>query len=256
MSTGVTTSNLVVFLLVLLRVGAWVWITPPFGGKMLPPLVRVGLSIALALPLTAPAAKAMGEVPMTPGPLLWAAFENVLIGVALGLACLGLLSAVQSAGALIDVVGGFSLSSAYDPMAMQQGAVMSRIYQMTAGVLLLVSSGYMLLLQGFGNTFEILPADGSLDLTTTGRTLTTVLTTMFVSALQIAGPIVGVAFLADVALALMTRVAPALNAFSLAFPLKIGLTLMLLVIAVPMLPPAVVGLSEQAVDAMAGIAGR
>ncbi len=40
MSTGVTTSNLVVFLLVLLRVGAWVWITPPFGGKMLPPLVR------------------------------------------------------------------------------------------------------------------------------------------------------------------------------------------------------------------------
>ncbi len=256
MSTGITTSNLIVFLLVLLRVGAWVWITPPFGGKMLPPLVRVGLSIALSLPLTAPAAAAMTEVPTTAGPLLWAAFENVMIGVALGLACLGLLSAVQSAGALIDVTGGFSLSSAYDPMAMQQGAVMSRIYQLTAGVLLLVSSGYMLLLQGFGNTFEILPGDGSLDLTATSRTLATVLSTMFVAALQIAGPIVGVAFLADVALALMTRVAPALNAFSLAFPLKIGLTLMLLVIAVPMLPPAVVGLSEQAVDAMSAIAGH
>ena len=44
---------------------------------------------------------------------------------------------------------------------------------------------------------------------------------MFVAALQIAGPLLVVLFLADVGLGLLTRVAPALNAFALGFPLKI-----------------------------------
>ena len=48
---------------------------------------------------------------------------------------------------------------------------------------------------------------------------------MFVAALQIAGPLLVVLFLADVGLGLLTRVAPALNAFALGFPLKILLTL-------------------------------
>jgi flagellar biosynthetic protein FliR len=53
----------------------------------------------------------------------------------------------------------------------------------------------------------------------------------------------------------MTRVAPSLNAFSLGFPLKIGVTLLLVALAVPMLPPAVMGLSEDAVRAMSAITG-
>ena len=50
---------------------------------------------------------------------------------------------------------------------------------------------------------------------------------MFLAAVQIAGPLIVVLFLADVGLGLLTRVAPALNAFSLGFPLKILLTLTL-----------------------------
>ncbi len=256
MATSFTPDQLVAFLLVLLRVGGWVWIAPPFGGKMLPPMVRIGLSVALAIPMTPSAAAAAGTIPTGVGALVWAGIENVLIGVALGYVCLALLAAIQSAGALIDVVGGFSLAQGFDPMNMQQSSVISRIYQLVAGVLLLVTGAYMLLLQGFANSFEALPIDGTLDLTSTSRTVITVLTTMFVSALQIAAPIVGVAFLADVALGLMTRVAPSINAFALGFPIKIGLTLMLLALAVPMLPPAVVGLSKDAVDAMAAITGR
>ena len=169
--------------------------------------------------------------------------------------CLTLLSAVQSAGSLIDVVGGFSMAQGFDPLLMQQNAVMSRVYGLIAGVLLLVTGGYIVLLQGFAATFEALPITGTLDLTTGSATLASVLSTMVVAALQIAAPIVGVAFLADVALGLMSRVAPALNAFALGFPIKIGLTLLLLALTVPMLPPAVLGLSEQAVQAMSAITG-
>ena len=255
MSTPFTTEQLITFLLVSIRVGTWIWIAPPFGGRMVPARVRVLLSVALAIPMTSPALAAVGTVPTTPGPLVWAALEQVIIGGALGLACLSLLAAMQAAGSLIDLFGGFSIAQAYDPMLQQQSSVMGRVYQLTAAVLMLVTGAHLVVMQGFAATFEVLPVDGSLDLAATAQTLTTALSTMFVSALQIAGPLIGIAFLADIALGLLTRVAPALNAFSLGFPIKIGLTLVLIALAVPMLPPAVLGLSDKAVQSMASLTG-
>ena len=67
---------------------------------------------------------------------------------------------------------------------------------------------------------------------------------MFLAAVQIAGPLLVVLFLADVGLGLLTRVAPALNAFVLGFPLKILLTLLL----VPFVMLALPGLVERLAD--------
>jgi flagellar biosynthetic protein FliR len=255
MTTAFTVEQIIGFLLVSIRIGTWLWLTPPFGGRMVPAMVKVAVSMALALPLTPPAVEAAGSIPTTAGPIIWAAIQQVIIGGALGLACLSLLSALQSAGSLIDLFGGFSVAQAYDPMLMQQSTVMARVYQLLAAVLMLTTGAYLVLMQGFAATFDVLPVDGSLDLAATATTLTEALSSLFLAALQIAGPLIGIAFLADVALGLMTRVAPALNAFSLGFPIKIGLTLVLIALAVPMLPPAVMGLSEDAVAAMAGIVG-
>jgi flagellar biosynthetic protein FliR len=75
---------------------------------------------------------------------------------------------------------------------------------------------------------------------------------MFLAALQIAGPMVAVLLLADVALALLSRAAPALNIFAIGFPVKIMLTLALLGLTFPLLPPALDALLEQATRAVIG----
>ena len=67
---------------------------------------------------------------------------------------------------------------------------------------------------------------------------------MFLAALQIAGPLIAVLFLTDVAFGLLNRVAPALNAFSLGFPAKIMLTLTLAGTAIAVLPRALDGLID------------
>ena len=74
------------------------------------------------------------------------------------------------------------------------------------------------------------------------------------AALQIAGPLLVVLFLADVGLGLLTRVAPALNAFALGFPLKILLTLTFGAFAFLALPAVVEGLTGRSVEAMLGVA--
>ena len=69
---------------------------------------------------------------------------------------------------------------------------------------------------------------------------------MFVAALQIAGPLIAVLFLTDVAFGLLNRVAPALNAFQLGFPAKILLVLTLSGTAIAILPRALDGLIDKA----------
>ena len=62
-----------------------------------------------------------------------------------------------------------------------------------------------------------------------------------------------VLFLADVGLGLLTRVAPALNAFSLGFPLKILMTLMLAGFMFLALPRIVSSLANQAAKTVLGV---
>jgi flagellar biosynthetic protein FliR len=77
----------------------------------------------------------------------------------------------------------------------------------------------------------------------------------FVTAVQIALPMIAVLFLADLGLALLTKVAPQLNAISVMFPAKIGLTLLLLGLSLPVLPEAVSRLVDLATQAMARMSG-
>jgi flagellar biosynthetic protein FliR len=253
---GISTEQIMGFLLVFARVGAWVWLTPPFGGGFLPPLVRVMAGLAFSVPMTPAAIAVSGGISLDPVDLLLQFALQVVIGVALGLVCLILLSAVQSAGALIDVASGFSLAAAYDPMMQQQAAVISKVYQLIAGVLILVSGAYLILFAGFAKTFEILPIGEGLNTAVTASTLTESLSVFFVAVLQIAGPIVAVLLLADIGLGLLTRVAPTINIFVLSFPVKIGLTLLLVGIAIPQLTPVIAGLTDSSVDAMRGIVGK
>jgi flagellar biosynthetic protein FliR len=83
--------------------------------------------------------------------------------------------------------------------------------------------------------------------------IVTGMTTMFVSAVQIAGPLLAVLFLADVGLGLLTRVAPALNAFQLGFPLKVLITLGLAGVMFLAMPRVVSSLAREASRLLLGV---
>jgi flagellar biosynthetic protein FliR len=100
------------------------------------------------------------------------------------------------------------------------------------------------LVRGFLTSFEALPLDAGFSLDTLASLLTDGIGRMFLSAAQIAGPMVAVLFLSDVGLALLTRVAPTLNAFSVGFPVKMLLTLLVVGVTLPALPAAL----ERVVD--------
>ncbi|MCL3860873.1 flagellar biosynthetic protein FliR [Actinotalea sp. K2] len=254
---GITLSlaSVEVAMLAGVRVAAFLVIAPPFSHRGIPNRIKAMLAVALGLLAGPRAAEAAGPqigTAMASGTAMFVGdlVLQVVIGLALGFLVSLTFAAVQAAGNLIDLFGGFQLAQAFDPMMQTNGAQFSRLYTMTAIVLLFASDAYQLVIAGLVRSFEALPLGTPLNLAAMAQAGTEGLTQLFLAALQVAGPLIVVLFLADVGLGLLTRVAPALNAFALGFPLKILMTLTLGVTAYTALPTIVAALTGTAVTRM------
>ncbi len=253
MNWEIPTAGLVALMLAALRASAWLLVCPPFNSRIIPAPVKALLAVAISLPM-APHLK--GGLPdLDTASLIVSSAEQVVVGLALGFLTALFFAAVQAAGDLIDLFGGFTLATAFDPLSQAQSSVFGRFYNLLAVTLLFASDGHQMVLRGFLQSYKTLPVDDTLSLETLSRMLTEGIDDMFLAGLQIAGPLIAVLFLTDAAFGLLNRVAPALNAFSLGFPAKIFITLALAGTAIAVLPRALDGLIEKAVTAVVSLAG-
>ena len=234
----------IAFLLALVRASAWVVIAPPFNNRMIPSQVKAGLSVVLAIAV-APHLAPQVHVNMDTPSLIGAIVVQVAVGLVLGFLANLLMSAIQTAGSLIDLFGGFTIAAAYDPMSQAQSSIFGRIYQLLMVTLLFAINGHLLLVKGFMTSFDVVGATG---LHTSGWSdlLLKNMTMFFLSAIEIAAPLLGALFLSEVVLGLLSRAAPQLNVLALGFPLKILLTITLVVLVLPLLPNAVTTLLHNA----------
>ena len=186
-------------------------------------------------------------VPLDTVDIAGAVVLQVLIGAALGFLTRMLFTAIEAAGSLLDLFGGFSLSVAYDPLSTTTTSVFGRFYGMLCTTLIFATNMHLLILQGFLRTFRAVPLDSRhLADAARHRRSSRASRELFVGALQIAGPLIVVLFIADVALGVLNRIAPQLNVFSVSFPLKIRLTLLLVGIGFPLMPRIVTDLAQHA----------
>ena len=255
MGLTIPLASLEVVMLAGVRIAAFLLLAPPFSHRAIPGTVKAMLATGLgllALPRALEAAGPRVGTSIASGTAVFIGdlLLQVLIGSALGFLVAMVFAAVQSAGNMIDLFGGFQLAQAFDPMSSTSGATFSKLYTMTAVVLLFASDAHHVIIAGLVRSFDALPLGMPLDLATMAQIGTTGVTDLFLAALQVAGPLIVVLFLADVGLGLLTRVAPALNAFAMGFPLKILLSLTLGATAYAALPQVIAALTGDAVGAM------
>lgn len=232
------------FLLALARTAGFVLITPPFNTRSFPAQAKVAVAVGLALPLSAlaqPHAPALDSVTMIVRSVI-----EIFTGVSLGFFVLIAVATVQSVGELLDIVGGFTMTAALDPLLMVQTSVMGRLHQLTAATLLFVTDGHLMILHGLSRSIQEGPT-AVLGRESLAQAVTADVAGLFLSALQIAAPMIAAMMVVDVALGLLTRAAPALNPFALGYPLKILFTLLLVGLLIARLPDVLENNVEQAV---------
>lgn len=252
MDLSIASTTVAGFLLALARTAGFILTSPPFNTRAAPAQVRAGVAMGLAFPLSAwtiPTAPLLTNSGL-PGRILL----QVLMGVTLGFFVALAVAAIQTVGDLIDVAGGFSISAGMDPLLMVQSSVMGRLHQLIAVTLLFVGNGHLVVLQGLSRSLQLMPAP-VLNLDDIAEAVTLGVSELFMSAVQICAPILAALLIADLALGLLTRAAPALNAFALAFPLKILLSLLLVALMVSQLPGALSSYIARAATTMLNLSG-
>ncbi len=254
MTISLAAEPMIGYLLASLRILTWLYLVPPFNGRSMPSAVKIVLSIGLSLGI-APSVIEAG-VPTGSVELMVAAVTQVVIGALLGFVAQLLLGVIGAAGSLVDVFAGFALAAAYDPLAMSVNTVFGKFHQMLATMLLFATGGHLLVIGGLLKTFEVLPLGQTPDFDGSPVLLITAFSMFFMMAVQIALPMIAVLFVADLGLALLTKVAPQMNALSVMLPAKIGMVLLLIGLSFPVLPGATARLVDLVNESAAAIAGQ
>ncbi len=247
------TDWLITLLLCSTRCIAWMAIAPPMATGGVPAHVRAMFGVVLGLALV-PSQIAHAPEPEL-GPVMGALLLQILVGTGIGFLTRLLFTAVESAGSLIDSVAGFAMAIAYDPFSKAATSSFGKFYGMMCTTLIFATNTHLVIFGGFIRSFTAVPLDGHFDTGRLAAAITKGMSQMFLATLQIAGPLLVVLFIADVALGILNRISPQLNAFQMAFPVKIGLTLLLVGMGFALMPRIVIETAGHANDLIAQVIG-
>lgn len=228
--------------LILARVSAFLAMTPVFGGRGVPRLIKVSLALVLSMFwfTTSGAAHAQTILTLNESPwlgLVLAVAREALIGGVLGYVFGLFLVPFRVAGEYIAQEMGLTLGSITDPSRSQPSTVIGEFFELTGTLLFLsqnVHHGFLALLH---RTFATQPLGGSFLPVPIGRQLQA-LSSVTEWGLLLAAPMGCCLFLTSLLLALLTRAAPQLNLMSAGFALRVLAGLVALLVLWPEMIPS------------------
>lgn len=202
-----------------------VTIASPFlGGPLVPPPVRVGLALALGW-VGQQGAGCPALRPLSGGAFAAAGARELLLGVALGMAAALPLEAARAGGRLVDTLRGATLSELHVSPIRQRESATGDLLAQWCVVLAAWTGGDRLILHGILETFRAIPAGGPLPAPLLGTVGLHLATEVTAAALCLAAPAAAGILAADLAVALVERLAPGLGVGGTAQPLRAALGL-------------------------------
>lgn len=219
--------------LLLVRPGFLVMAVPAFGSGFAPPMVRIGLMVAVSL-LLMPFVALSDELP--PLGLAVVVAREAIVGLALAMAVRALIAATELAGNLMGFNIGFFLAAVVDPQSGVQNKVLSAAYATFALVVFFAIDGHHAVLRSLAASYDVLPVgawhvDGPI-----AGIVGQLLGVVFVLGVQLAAPVLVVLFVVELALALMSRLAPQMNLMMLGMPLRVAVGLTVLASTLHIVP--------------------
>jgi len=201
-----------IFVLVLTRVGSLLMTLPVLGTATVPWQVRALLTAAISLILTP---LFWGQPIPPPENLLMLGTllaREAILGLALGLAILILLSGMQLAGQIISQTSGMTLADVANPTFDTSVPLFSQILELLALAIFFLVGGHRQVIDALLRSFTWMPPgngrlpDGLVD------ALATVTAQSFEVGIRASAPVMVALLLATLVVALISRTLPQLNA--------------------------------------------
>lgn len=232
--TNLSTAYLQSFFLTLTRVSAILASSPVFGSRNVPSVAKIGLAVLLSVVLLPFNIEGLTVISEDVLGLALAIIRELVLGFLVGFVTTLMFTALQMAAHIVGLQVGFALANVLDPLGQNQVSLLDQLYSVLAMLVFLSINGHHFLIMAIQKTFEIVPLDTFALSTAMVDRLALLTSQMLLISAKIAFPMLAALLLADVALGIIARLAPQFHVFFLGLPLKVGLGLITLALALPM----------------------
>lgn len=229
------TRDLLVFALILGRIMPMLVLTPFLGGKMTPTEIKMGMGLLFTILVWSFANKQMtAEIEIGPVQFLLMMMAQIFIGFEIGFVSSQVFYAMEMAGRLIDTVRGASMSEVMVPTSGTRATPFGDMYVQLMVIIFIAAGGHHLFIESFFYSFAEIPLNVGLMFGAGFTGFVEFIMHMSGEILLIgtvlAAPIIAATFITDLVFGILNRVAPQLNAYFLAMPVKAmaGIILVLL----------------------------
>jgi flagellar biosynthetic protein FliR len=207
-------------------------IVAPLGFTQAPTRVKAGLVVLLTLAAHGEFAQSfVTETPLEG--LAFSAASEFVLGVAIGLVPRLIVAAVEIAGEQIAPMMGLGVAQIFDPMAHGSQNVITSILRNLAVLLGVLVGLHRVVIGAVIGSFRVVPA-GSIHGTSNLTELILALTNDAIgTGVKLAIPLLAVLLVTQLALAFVSRAAPAMQVFSIGFAVTTSVGALLLIVTLP-----------------------
>jgi flagellar biosynthesis protein FliR len=231
------------------RILALVATAPLLGAQGVPATVKVGIAFVLTV-VIAPVLGTMPAVQPASAYGLFILMQQVMIGIAMGLAMQMVFTTIEMAGHIMGLQMGLGFATFFDPQNSSQVPVLGQFLGLMAMLLFLAIDGHLMMITALVQSFNILPIGLHAFSGEGWHTLVLWGGEIFRGGMMLSLPAVAVLMMTNVALAVLTRAAPQLNIFAVGFPVTMAVGFIVIAISLGYFFPLFATMFETGVQMM------
>jgi len=240
---------LALFMFPLARIMGLIATAPIFSNATLPRRNRVILGLVLSIALS-PALPPMPIIVTGSWIGLAILAEQLLIGLLMGMTLRIVFAAIDLAGELIGLQMGLSFAVFYDPQSSGQTPVITEFLSLFASLIFLSMDGHLVAIAALAKSFQMLPITAQPFAIKGLASFLSWAGTLFSSGVLLALPLIAALLIANLALGVLTRMAPTLNLFAIGFPVTLSAGFIVLMLSLPYMESALVRLYERGFNSL------
>ncbi|HSP80025.1 MAG TPA: flagellar biosynthetic protein FliR [Myxococcaceae bacterium] len=199
-------------------------LSPFLGGEVVPTEIKMGVGLTLSIVLFPVVSARMGAIPTSALPYIGLMLKEIFLGVALASIVSMVFEAARVAGNVVDTMSGSNNAQLYVPQLGQQVSLFSNLKVQLAVVLFLTLNGHHLVIQALADSLLTVPLDAfprfSSGVWPFFEVFIRVFGDLLKIALALAAPATLAAFLTDLSLGMINRVAPQVQVFFISMAVK------------------------------------
>lgn len=210
-----------IFLIILLRLVGLFVTAPFFSGSALPLRFKLGLGFfvsLIAVPLVVQMGYKEGADILEFG---LNCLNSFIFGAGVGMFIYIIVSAFQVSAQIFSIQMGLGMNEVFDPVSETQVPAIGNLFGVLILLLLVRADAHFLMMQLIVDSFRTTAPLSAQTIGVVIKGFVSAIMTMFDIGLKISLPIIGVTILMDMAMAIISRVAPQFNVMIMGFNIKL-----------------------------------